>query len=329
MKKDLQELIEITTSKLGLPSFAFVEKDLYITQVLHAINQVDNKDFHLVFIGGTCLTKAHKIIQRMSEDLDFKVVPRDPSCSLKTQATREKLSRIREEILQQIKISTGFSPKADQINKGNNNRFTQILLDYNAFYPIHDSLRTQIKIELTAQVMQLPSEKKCVASLIYETLGEASEMSSQWMNCTSTNETAIEKWSALCRYASSVSNQVREFDPSIVRHLYDLYCIEKINQISSDFEKMAPFILKGEIERIRGQNPLYNKDPISEVQKGIGYFSHDATWRKSYDAFINSMVFQKNPPTFQETLEIFESLHERAIKAIQQSSLFKETSKNG
>lgn len=198
MKEDLQELIEITTNQLGLPSFALVEKDLYVTQVLHAMNQIDNKDFDLIFIGGTCLTKAHKIVQRMSEDLDFKIVPKDPSRSLKTQSAREKLSSIREEILQNIKTHTGLSPKEDQINKGNNNRFTQILLDYNAFYPIHASLRPQIKIELTAQGMQLPPEKRCVASLIYETLGEQSHMSSQWMNCTSTNETAIEKWSALC-----------------------------------------------------------------------------------------------------------------------------------
>lgn len=31
--------------------------------------------FTLVFGGGTCLARAHKLTQRMSEDIDFKIVP--------------------------------------------------------------------------------------------------------------------------------------------------------------------------------------------------------------------------------------------------------------
>jgi hypothetical protein len=46
-----------------LPSVGLVEKD------------IDVAPFALVFGGGTALARAHKLIERMSEDVDFKLVP--------------------------------------------------------------------------------------------------------------------------------------------------------------------------------------------------------------------------------------------------------------
>jgi hypothetical protein len=36
----------------------------------------DASPFALVFGGGTALARAHRIVRRMSEDVDFKIVPR-------------------------------------------------------------------------------------------------------------------------------------------------------------------------------------------------------------------------------------------------------------
>ncbi len=321
MNRELQELVESTTRKLGLIDPAFVEKDYYVTQVLHAINKVDNKNFNLVFIGGTCLTKAHKVVQRMSEDIDFKVVSKEPHLSLKTNSARDKLSGLREEILMHIRNETGFFPKEGQINKGNNNRFTQILLDYDAFYPINPALRPQIKIELTAQTMHLPPEKLVVSSLIHQVIGDSEYTPSQEMFCISTNETAIEKWSALCRYASSSTHDIQEFDYTIVRHLFDLCCIEKTKKISTDFEKLAPFVLSREMERIKGLNPYFFENPLAEIQKGFEHFAKSSVWKDAYQQFVINMVFQVDPPEFQEALQTFEKLHDRAIDAISGSGL--------
>ena len=51
-----------------------IEKDLLVTQVLHTIASADSGGIQLVFCGGTCLAKAHGLIQRMSEDIDFKLI---------------------------------------------------------------------------------------------------------------------------------------------------------------------------------------------------------------------------------------------------------------
>ena len=66
-KKSLRELVEITHLKLGIPE-PIVEKDYYVSQLIHELSLIDNEYFELIFSGGTSLSKAFKIIKRMSED---------------------------------------------------------------------------------------------------------------------------------------------------------------------------------------------------------------------------------------------------------------------
>lgn len=70
--KDLRELISVTKQHINLPD-AVIEKDYYVTQVIHALSNIEDEYFRLVFAGGTCLAKGHKIVKRMSEDVDFKI----------------------------------------------------------------------------------------------------------------------------------------------------------------------------------------------------------------------------------------------------------------
>ena len=70
-----QELLEVRQF-FGLPSVQLVEKDWHVIRAMQAISQVDSGIFRLVFAGGTCLARAHKLVQRMSEDVDYKVVLR-------------------------------------------------------------------------------------------------------------------------------------------------------------------------------------------------------------------------------------------------------------
>jgi predicted nucleotidyltransferase component of viral defense system len=52
---------------------SFFEKDWYTTKVLNALTQVRDPRFQLVFSGGTSLSKGYQLIERFSEDIDFKV----------------------------------------------------------------------------------------------------------------------------------------------------------------------------------------------------------------------------------------------------------------
>jgi hypothetical protein len=52
-----------------------IEKDWHILRAMGAIAPTDAAPFKFVFAGGTSLARAHKIVQRMSEDVDFKITP--------------------------------------------------------------------------------------------------------------------------------------------------------------------------------------------------------------------------------------------------------------
>lgn len=59
--------------KVGLPA-QIVEKDFWVTAVLNILFHSPLSE-HLVFKGGTSLSKGWKLIERFSEDVDLAVNP--------------------------------------------------------------------------------------------------------------------------------------------------------------------------------------------------------------------------------------------------------------
>lgn len=53
---------------------ALLEKDWFVVQTLAAIARTEGLRDQFVFAGGTGLSKAFGLIQRFSEDIDFRVV---------------------------------------------------------------------------------------------------------------------------------------------------------------------------------------------------------------------------------------------------------------
>ena len=71
----LRELAEVQ-AYFRLPSVSLVEKDFHIVRAIAALRAIDATPFTLVFGGGTALARAHRLVRRMSEDVDFKIVPK-------------------------------------------------------------------------------------------------------------------------------------------------------------------------------------------------------------------------------------------------------------
>src|ERR1017187_5566420 len=89
-KPSLQDLLEVQ-KHFGLPSPALVEKDWHVVKALGAITSAATAPFRLVFGGGTALSRAHRLIRRMSEDIDLKIISDDPP-------SRPALRELRETI---------------------------------------------------------------------------------------------------------------------------------------------------------------------------------------------------------------------------------------
>lgn len=52
---------------------SFVEKDWFVTPVIAALAALAVPGFEFIFSGGTALSKGHGLLQRFSEDVDFRV----------------------------------------------------------------------------------------------------------------------------------------------------------------------------------------------------------------------------------------------------------------
>jgi hypothetical protein len=96
LKSDIEDAA--SAGLLGNLSAVVVEKDQHITdslralaqiQIIHTARQKDRRKgdtkpasislaTRLIFAGGTCLSKAHGLIERMSEDIDIKVMLEEP-----------------------------------------------------------------------------------------------------------------------------------------------------------------------------------------------------------------------------------------------------------
>lgn len=69
-----QKLIRDTADELALNDPSLVEKDFYVTKVLHTLADIKSERFQLVFIGGTCLSKAHRIVNAIKNNEKYQLI---------------------------------------------------------------------------------------------------------------------------------------------------------------------------------------------------------------------------------------------------------------
>ncbi|MBQ3736539.1 MAG: nucleotidyl transferase AbiEii/AbiGii toxin family protein [Candidatus Methanomethylophilaceae archaeon] len=69
-RKTLMNRIRLASEELDLNE-AMVEKDLWVTLLLRYLFRDSPWKDHLLFKGGTCLSKCHDVIDRFSEDVDL------------------------------------------------------------------------------------------------------------------------------------------------------------------------------------------------------------------------------------------------------------------
>ncbi len=78
------ELVAVAAETIGLPQ-VYVEKDYWVTKALKYLSESAHVG-EVVFKGGTSLSKAYRLIDRFSEDIDLAVLAGD-----KGDAARKKL----------------------------------------------------------------------------------------------------------------------------------------------------------------------------------------------------------------------------------------------
>lgn len=134
-----EEEIEDVAQHKGVLA-AFVEKDLYVTAALWALAatplQVEEDSYSLVFAGGTSLSKAYGLIERFSEDIDFRLILPQGFEELGRSRQKKRLSDLKQGILARLEQAGFQNYKLPQYS--NANRSQHYFLQYQSRFATAD-----------------------------------------------------------------------------------------------------------------------------------------------------------------------------------------------
>lgn len=260
----LEELLEVQ-AYFRLPSAALVEKDFYVVKALAAIAAVELEELHLrlVFGGGTALSRAHRLIRRMSEDVDLRIVTDS------NRPGRGTLRRLRASITEAL-LGAGFkfNPEDPAYRKtGNETRYTIYRLPYEPAAVGEGALRPTIQIETAVWPLNRPAVDLPVTSFVAEALQRPPEVAS--IECVSIPRNSsgqIRRADAPRRRRALRAG--RRAGPTLVRHLHDLHALRK-HYDPAEVAALAREIMLADAAAYGNQFPAYREDPMRETLRAI------------------------------------------------------------
>lgn len=306
----LFQSIEETGRRLDLDN-SVIEKDYYVTQVIQALSSVENEYFRLVFCGGTCLAKAHKVVQRMSEDVDFKIQCKATTNDFSKSHLLKELKTFRQELQGRFTISNF---KASDPVVRNEGKYTRMDFTYPSAFILNENLRPHILFEFTLSNIRHDVVKRSVKTLMEETIPDLQLFPESETLCVYVHETAIEKWVGLTRRIIAIERGRHNDDQSLIRHVYDLNAIESAKPIPDEFLILAKDIILTDAQQFKNQNPEYAENPAEEINRSLDILRTKPLWRERYQDFIENMVFNPDAaPDYDKAINVIAELSKRII----------------
>ena len=282
-RPSLEDLLEVQRH-FGLPSPALVEKDWYVVRALAALAVVDATPLRLVFSGGTALSRAHRLIRRMSEDIDLKILSAEP-------LTRPALRQLREALTHALRDAGFlFDPENPAHREsGNASRYTLYRLPYAPIVQGAGALRPEIQIETAVWPLRRPAVERPVRSFLAEAFDRPPEVAR--IPCVALAETAAEKFVALTRRAGAeLADAGGPRDPTLVRHVYDLHMIRAHYDLA-EVALLAREIMVADAAAYGHQFPAYRANPIAETLRAATSLAVHLGFAARYAAFQRDMVY--------------------------------------
>ena len=226
------EVIRYTADKMVF-SDVVIEKDWWVCMVLRAVFQSKYRE-HIVFKGGTSLSKAYNIIERFSEDVDL-IIDRyflgfeDAASKTQIKKLRKNagtfvINDFRKELILQLQ-NLGISDKTFSIEYNENVDDTsdpnQLELYYHSVVPSQNHIQKKIVIEMGARALSEPSEIRKINSYIDQNFKDRDFTFTDFeVNVIVPTKTFLEKIFLLHEEFTKPTEKIR-FD-KLSRHLYDL-----------------------------------------------------------------------------------------------------------
>jgi len=287
----------LTTAEYFKINEVFVEKDYWVTYVLKNLSQSKLKN-KVVFKGGTSLSKAHKLINRFSEDIDLAIIQSGEESG---NVIKNLIKEIELEITKGLKelVVEGITSKGSKFRKTvfeyprniEGKDFGQasdkLLVEINSFATPHPYSEMPIQ-SMIADFLAQTKRKEIITSNGLETFN---------VNVLGLERTFTEKVLSLVR-ASYAEKPMDEFTAKI-RHLYDLHFILGKSEMrkfisGKEFQKMIKEVLADDASNSQFQGE-WTKKPLN---KAIIFTDWKNIWKQLqpvYQKEFKALVFSDLP----------------------------------
>lgn len=310
-KKDKLQIIKQVAEQQNLPIFA-VEKDWWVTQTLAIIFEMETAK-HFLFKGGTSLSKAWKLINRFSEDIDLALnreyLGFDGGLISKTQVKklREKsfqfVTTTFYESLQKAFAKKGYTDvgfEFENIGDGDQDPVS-ILIYYPAVTEHSEYVLPRVKVEIGSRSLLDPFTHCNIQSFVG---GQFPNLpftdTAITVPCVNPERTFLEKMFLLHEEFQKPKEKIRV--KRLSRHLYDITKIYNSKHKDKAYnQELIASIIKHR-ERFNGMRgvdygtlypPNLNPIPLDDFIK---------SWEEDYKIMQSNMIPEESPK-FKDMVE--------------------------
>ena len=329
-KEQRAAVFERVGSSIGLPMQA-VEKDFWVTVILQAVFSLPVAQ-HLIFKGGTSLSKAWGLISRFSEDIDLAVNPMALGAA-EGDLTKKQIKKLRkasslfvsEQLtpmlcakINEMGMSAFLNIEAQPNGEGDNTypEPRQIYIRYQSVFekPL-TYLRPDVVLEVSARSLIEPAMPTHVSCILADYIPIQSACDAV-VHTAIPAKTMVEKMFLLHELFSVPGHGTRAERKS--RHLYDLY-----QMMQQDFAQEA--ITNDALwESIRHHREVFTSvqgvDYSGDVRQRICLLPREdivAIWQSDYETMRSSMI-HGSAPTWDELIEQITILQNKTRKKLEE-----------
>jgi len=313
-------LLDEANKRFRLPEQS-IEKDVYVCLLLENVMALPDIGEHLTFKGGTSLSKAHKITERFSEDVDL-VVDRHalgltedgipgPQHSPRQQKERAKkiakacrawatdvlLPALRNALEHEMQ---GHAWSLD-LNPDSDNHETVISFGYPKHFDTDGGyLLDFVKVDLVAKSDAWPSVMVPVSTYVHGLFTEELGDGSFPVRTLEAERTLIEKALLLHEVLVQRPDGPRR---RLARHYFDLYFLHRSGATTKAIARAELYPAVVQQRSIYYRYPGVDYDAL--LQEGFSIIPHGAArdaWRQDYDG-MQSDMFYGDVPSFDAVME--------------------------
>lgn len=261
--KERADLFVAAAGKRAPKSAAIMEKDFWVCWMLKRIFGFKQLPYHLIFKGGTSLSKVFRLIERFSEDVDLSFDRRelgfdaghDPeeAPSRKKQRVmvdelqancealiRDKFVPVLVADCQSILGNAKTSPHAWNIEIDSEDRQTVLFRYPQALsldgITVSSYIRQEVRLELGARSDHWPEEKYAITPYAAELFPQMFQAPSCEVNVLEAVRTFWEKATLLHKEAHRAGAAAK--NERISRHYYDLYMLSRTDVADKALKSM-------------------------------------------------------------------------------------------